>query len=479
MARSGERWIRVAVSGLLAALVIVGGSPAATTENPGGNESFAFVHASVIPMDEEHILADQTVIVRAGRIKEIRPSATTNVPEGVTQIDATDRYLLPAFCDMHAHVLGEAWSMMLPDGDGSAAEDIHPESFLLPYLANGVTTVQVLSATPDQLALRDRIDRGEVVGPRLVLAQMIDAPERAWPPPLSTWVASPAEARAAVLEAKKAGYDAMKVYSFLDEARYDAIVGAAHEVDLDVIGHIPMALSLEYVLQAGQQLIAHSEEVMKHAEGDFSRQNIEHLADSVAASDTWIVPTLVTTRYILALFDDPDGQLSRPEARYVQHPLQRGVRSFILQNLYEPIPDEHRRTIRAGFEQFQLPFTKALHDRGVKLLAGSDSGLPTLVGGFALHRELEELVNIGLTPYEALKTSTTHPFDYLGELDEAGTIQVGKRADLVLLDANPLTDIANSHKVKGVMLRGRWVSGDQLQEGLAKLEEPAPSPPTP
>lgn len=214
---------------------------------------------------------------------------------------------------------------------------------------------------------------------------------------------------------------------------------------------------------------------MKDAEGDYSRQNIERLADTLAESDTWIVPTLVTTRNILALFDDLEGLLARPETRYAQHPLQQGVWSFIIQNLYQPIPDEHRQAIREGFEQFQLPFTKALHDRGVKLLAGTDTGLPGLVEGFALHRELDELVGIGLTPYEALKTSTTHPYEYLGELAEAGTIQVGKRADLVLLEANPLADIANSRRIAGVMLRGHWLSKEQIENRLSSLGEPSAS----
>ena len=205
---------------------------------------------------------------------------------------------------------------------------------------------------------------------------------------------------------------------------------------------------------------------MKHARGDYSRENIEALAETIAESDAWMIPTLVTTRNILALFDDHEGQLSRPEALYARDPLQQGVWSFIIKNLYQPIPAEHRQSIREGFEQFQLPFTAALHDRGVKLLAGTDAGLPVLVPGFALHRELEELVGVGMTPYEALKTSTTHPFAYLGEIEEAGTVQIGKRANLVLLEDNPLTDISNTRSIAGVVLQGRWLSKDRIHEGL-------------
>jgi hypothetical protein len=420
-------------------------------------------------MDRERVLPDQTVIVAVNRILEIGPTQSTEIPEGVTQIDATGRYLIPAFCDMHVHLLGDAWNIMLPPEAQIPIDDLDRASFLFPYVANGITTVQVLSATEDHIALRERIARGEILGPRLVLAKMIDGPDRAWPPPLSTWVASPAEASEAVLAANEAGYDAMKVYSFLDPASYEAIISTANEVGLDVIGHIPLALSVEHIVGAGQRLIAHSEEVMKHAEGDFSRERIDQLAQAIATSETWIVPTLVTTRNILALFDDLDAQLSRPEARYFRHPMQQGVWSFIIRNLYEPIPDAQRQGIRLGFERFQRPFTRALHDRGVRLLAGTDSPLPTLVPGFALHRELEELVAVGLSPYEALRSSTTHPFEYLGEIDEAGTVEVGKQANLVLLEENPLVDITHSRSIAGIVVQGRWLPGDRIRDRMSRL----------
>ncbi len=471
MRRMAATWGRAAAHFMLAVFVGSACSAGGEPETLAESERFAFVHASVIPMDRERVLPDQTVIVAENRIVGIGPTRSTEIPEGVTRIDATGRYLIPAFCDMHVHLLGDAWNIMLPPEARVPIDDRDRASFLFAHVANGVTTVQVLSATEDHIGLRERIGRGEILGPRLILARMIDGPDRAWPPPLSTWVASPAEAREAVLAAQQAGYDAMKVYSFLDPASYEAIISTANEVGLDVIGHIPMALSVEHVLGAGQRLIAHSEEVMKHVQGDFSRERIDRLAQTIAASDTWISPTLVTTRNILALFDDPDAELSRPEARYFRHPMQQGVWSFIIHNLYEPIPDAQRQAIRLGFEQFQRPFTRALHERGVKLLAGTDAPLPTLVPGFALHRELEELVAIGLSPYEALRSSTTHPYEYLGEIDQAGTVEVGKQANLVLLEENPLADITHTRGIAGVVVQGRWLPGDQIRERMSRLAE--------
>jgi hypothetical protein len=431
----------------------------------------AFVHASVIPMDEERVLRDQTVVVAGGTIVAIGPADATRVPDGALVIDATGRYLLPAFCDMHVHLLGEAWNMMLPPELQPASEDLPWDSFLFPYVANGVTTVQDLFSPPEHLVLRERIAKGEVLGPRLILARMIDGP-KAWPPPLGVWVASPEEAREAVRRAKKDGYDKIKVYSFLDKESYDAIVSTANELDMDVIGHIPMSVSLEYVLNAGQTLIAHSEEVAKHARGDYSKERIDELADMIATRGVWMMPTLVTTESIIEVFDDPEGLVSRPEAAYYQHPMEQSVWSFVLEKLYKPIPVEGQNKIRDGYAHFQPQLTLALHEKGGKLMAGSDTVLPGLVPGFALHRELRELVKAGLTPFEALRTSTTTPFEYLGESETAGTIEVGKRSDLVLLDENPLEDIASSSRISGVLMRGRWIGAEEIRTRMDEVAVP-------
>lgn len=432
-------------------------------------DRIAFVHAAVIPMNEERILQDQTVIVIGGAIVEIGSASEIEVPEGTFVVDATDRYLLPAFCDMHVHLLGEAWNMMLPPEDQLSREEVPWETFLFPYVANGVTTVQDLFSPPELLALRERIAQREVLGPRLILARMIDAEGKAWPPPLGEWVASPEEASEAVRRAKKAGYDKIKVYSFLDQESYDAIVSTANELGMDVIGHIPMAVSVEHVLDAGQKLIAHSEELAKHVDGDFSPERIDELAEMMADRGVWMTPTLITTRRILEVFDDPEQLVSHPESVYYRHPMEQGVWTFVLEKLYKPIPVAGQKSLRAAFEQFQGQLTLAFHERGGKLMAGSDTVLPGLVPGFALHDELRELVGAGLTPYEALRAATTNPFEYLGERDESGTIEIGKRSDLVLLDANPLEDIANSSKVGGVLIRGRWISGEKIQQMMEEL----------
>jgi len=429
---------------------------------------FAFVDVNVIPMDSEQIAENQTVVIAGSQIVSIVDVEDAKVPAGATRIEASGQYLIPALSDMHIHLEGAAWNAVFPPEEQFPPEALNFEKLLFPYVANGVAIVQVMSALPEHIGIRESIARGELLGPRLLLARMVDGPDRAWPPPISTWVSTPEEARQAVLDSHQQGYDSIKVYSFLDRASYEAIMTAASEIDMAVGGHIPYELSLEEVLEAGQNLIAHSEELIKLAQSPYTQDQIDGFARTIAASETWIAPTLTTSRNILRVLDDFEGELARPEVRYL-HPMDRGIWSFIVTNLYQPIPQEQRTAIRDEYLNFQRPLTRALNTAGAKLMTGTDSLIPSNVPGFSIHDELAELVDVGLSPYAALRSSTTEPFAFLGELDRAGTIEVGKRADLVLLRGNPLTDIGATRHISGVMLRGRWLGKEDLESGLEKL----------
>lgn len=458
------------LTGIALVIVIMASMVTGWGKAEEAGDIIAFTNVNVIPMDEERVLSDQTVIIRDGRIGKIGSTSSIKVPSGATKIDGNGQYLIPALADMHVHMVGEAWNIMFPPEAQFSPEDLDFSKFLFPYVANGVTTVQVMSALPEHIALRDEISQGEMLGPRLILGRLIDGPRQAWPQPISTWVETAAEARQAVLDAKEAGYDMIKVYSFLNQESYDSIVATAQEVDMPVCGHIPVDLSVEYILDKGQDLIVHAEEVKKHAQGNYDQERIDYFAKIIAESDTWITPTHITIRNLLAVFDDHEKEFARPEARYFQHPMHQGIWSYVIHKVYLPMPPEHRQKIRDEFELFERPLTKALHDRGAKLMSGTDTLiLPNLLPGFALHSELEELVDVGLTPYEALRTSTTHPFEFLGELDEAGTVEVGKRADLVLLEENPLDNISNTQKIAGVMIQGRWLSRSYLDKMLEEI----------
>lgn len=449
-------------------------SPPAAPDAGTDANRIAFVHAAVVPMDSERILPDHTVVVVDGRITAVGPTATVAVPRGAVRIDAQGRHLLPALSDMHVHVEGESWNALLSPEALAASRNLSFEDFLFPYVANGVTTVQVLSGTHELLPVRGRIANGELLAPRLVLARMIDGPGKAWPPPLSVWVANAGEARAATLQARAEGYDKMKVYSFLDKASYDAVIATAREQAMDVVGHIPNALSVEYVVDAGQKMIAHTEEVAKHAHGDYSAGKIAYYADRIAKGGVYMTPTLVTTRGIVDSFDDPDGLFASPESVYSRHPMQAEIWKFIA-GMYREIPPDARTKLRSDFERFQRPLTKAFHDHGGQLMTGTDALMPRMVAGFALHQELRELVDVGLTPYEALRTSTTIPYEYLGEAADAGTIQVGKRTDLLLVDGNPLQDVGAAARISGVLMRGRWIDKAQIDARMEQVRAAAPA----
>jgi imidazolonepropionase-like amidohydrolase len=442
------------------------------------SRTVAFVHASVVPMDRERVLADQTVVVVDGRITALGPASEVKVPKGALRVDVGGRYLLPALSDMHVHVEGESWNALLSPEAKAVSKNPPFEDFLFPYVANGVTTVQVLSGTHELLPVRGKIAEGEMLAPRLILARMIDGPDKAWPPPLSSWVANAEEARQATRKAKADGYDKMKVYSFLSKESYDAVVATAKEQHMDVIGHVPYALTVEYVVDAGQKMIAHTEEVAKHAHGDYSKERVSYFAGRIADGGVWLTPTLVTTRRIIDDFSDPDGLFSAPEAAYSAHPIQKDIWSFI-SKMNQAIPAEDRTRIRDDFEKFQRPFTKVFHDKGGQLMTGTDALLPRLVPGFALHQELHELVSVGLTPFEALRTSTTAPYEYLGEADKAGTVEVGKRTDLLLVDGNPLQDVAAASKIAGVMMRGRWIGKGEIDRRMRKILQKSAGPSVP
>ena len=204
---------------------------------------------------------------------------------------------------------------------------------------------------------------------------------------------------------------------------------------------------------------------MKLARGDFSSKRIEHYAEIIADSDTWITPTLTTSRKLLAIFADLEAELARSEMCYL-HPMAKGMWSYLIENRYLKIPQEIQQAIRLGFEAFQRPFTKVLHDKGVKLMTGTDVLIPLNIPGYSIHEELHELVDVGLTPFEALKAATTYPMEYLGRLGEAGTIEVGKQSNFVLLDVNPLDDIDNIKKVAGVLFRESWLNRQEIQKRL-------------
>jgi imidazolonepropionase-like amidohydrolase len=408
-------------------------------------EVVVFREATVISM----VSADMrrgTVVVRDGRITEVRRSAGT-IPRGAKVIDARGKFLIPGLAEMHGHVPP-------PNAPAGAAEDA-----LFLYVANGITTVRGMLGHPGQLELRERQKRGDLIGPNLYLAgpsfngQSINSPE---------------EAIAKVREQKREGWDLLKVHPGLTREEYDAMARTAREEKIRFGGHVPQEVGLLHAIEAGQETFDHIDGYAEYLGADKPELDAAKLADIVRrskAAGVWIVPTSKLWEVLMNV-RPIDALRAYPELKYVP---AEAVESWT--NAYNarenPATLEARRNLAAN----RAHILRALHDGGVPILMGTDAPQQFSVPGFSLHRELAVMRDAGLSPFAILHSGSVNVGRYFAEKDSFGTIEPGKRADLVLLNANPLTDIMNVAKIEGVMVRGRWLSRADLDAGLKKIEE--------
>ncbi len=448
------------VYGFLAALLLT----SATAAQVPTRGSYAFVDVDVIPMDAERVLERQTVVVDSGRITALGPSASTAIPQGATRIDGRGRYLLPGLAEMHGHI-----PTRLAD-----AEDV-----LLLYLAGGATIVRGMQGHPAQLDFRDRLENGEMIGPRLVLAAPAMRGDR---------VPDSATAERLVRDAAARGYDLLKVHEGLSPDVYATIVRTAAEVGLPWGGHVSDHVGVAGALAAGQSTIDHLDNYIDAMQPSDSpalaasgaeRQRllplhadetrIPELARATREAGVAVVPTQILWE-VLRGHRAPGPLAARPENRY----MPARTRAIWLDRTTTAYNSTTRQSAarRAALRQQLL---KTMHDDGVLVLMGTDAPQIFSVPGFSLHRELPLMVEAGLTPYEVLRTGTVNIARFFGTEDQAGTVAVGKRADLLLLESNPLEDIEAVTQNAGVMVDGRWISveliADRLERIAAKHEQ--------
>ncbi|UCC97248.1 MAG: amidohydrolase family protein [Phycisphaerales bacterium] len=424
-----------------------GQEPQTLSEETQRPAVIAFVNVSVVPMDRERILPGQTVIVRADRISEIGPADTTDIPEGALRIDGRDKYLMPGLVDMHVHQAHDAQ--------------------LILFIANGVTAVRNMWGTQYNLTLRERIERGGLVGPTIyTTGPLLDGNPPIWPQ--STVVETPEQADEVVAEDKEAGYGFIKVYSRLTTEVYDAIVDAGTKHGIPVVGHVPGAVGLEHALVAKQYSVEHLSgygdflqvEDSSHWE-QIDETKIPHIVQTTREAGTWNCVTLVVHERMMMSSEEVEQALKRTYMKYVS-PMAKQRWSLMRGEQSGDPNRSHKMSNRKRM-------TKALHDGGARILLGSDTPNPYVVPGFSLHEELRNLVDAGLTPYEAMKAGTRDAAECLGEQDEFGTIRAGLRADLILIEDNPFEDVANVARLSGVMARGRWLPQSKLQGMLDAL----------
>jgi imidazolonepropionase-like amidohydrolase len=443
-----------------------------------GQESIlAIIHVNLIDATGAPVQADMTVIVQGKQILQLGKSASTTVPKAARVVDGRGKYLIPGLWDMHVHEIFGAW---LPED-----EKITPVLFV----ANGVTGVRDMGGDLEPLKKwRARIAEGKLLGPRMIIAgPMLDGPIPQFPS--SAPVKDAAEGRRIVDELQKNGADFIKIQSLIPRDGYFAAADEAKKLGIVFAGHVPDKVRATEASNAGQKSIEHltgvfegcstvEDELMAAPRGPgrgrflstYDPERAKALIALFLKNQTWQVPTLYWERGEWLIEQTNSG--SDPLEKYAPAAWRDRTWPMFTRDISkvwstDPVAD------REKFFQEELKMVGEMNRAGVPILAGTDTAAGVRVyPGFSLHDELELLVRAGLTPMEALQAATLNAGKYL-DLPDTGTIEKGKRADLVLLDSNPLVDIKNTRTIQSVVLAGRYFSRTDLDHLLHQVEEAA------
>lgn len=434
---------------------------------PRPTPAVAFTNVTVLTMDGERRLADHTVLIRDGKIAAMGPSATTSVPSDATRIDGRGKYLMPGLAEMHAHV---------PPGSPTR-EQLEDIMFL--YVANGITTIRGMLGAPYQIALKEQLASGAMLGPQFFPAA---------PSLNGTSAPTPEAAVALVRQAKATGYDLVKIHPGVSRATWDAAVAEMRAQGLTFGGHIPADVGLVHAMRTGIATIDHVDGYLEAAVRDsavYAPGN--QLGDVIDAVDPAMFPQLARMARELHVWNVPTMYLwenfyndrsaeelgALPEMQYVS---AQQVTAWMNQKRGRALADENQRMTperRARYLALRRQMLKALADAGAPLLMGTDSPQMFNVPGYALHRELQVARTAGLTPQQVLESGTRNVGRYVRESlrqdGNFGTVAVGQWADLVLLDADPTSDLEHLTRRSGVMVRGRWVSAQEIATGLERI----------
>ena len=436
--RTYELAFTIVLASIPAVLTAQKAAPAATT---------AFTNVSVVPMDSERVLTNQTVVVRGDRIVAVGPAGRVKVPAGARRIDGRGKFLLPGLAEMHGHV---------PPPNAPPAR-VANTMFL--YVAGGVTTVRGMLGAPGQLELREQVARGEMLGPTLYLAG---------PSFNGNSVNSPADAERMVREQKAAGWDLLKVHPGLTAEEYDAMARTAKAEGIRFGGHVPADVGLLRAIAAGQETFDHMDGYIEHLNAEAGPIDSAALADVVRRTreaGAWVVPTSVLWETLVGA-TSIETLRGLPELRYMpRNVVQQWVTAHENRLRSSDYNAEAARRIAAN----RVALLRALHKGGVRILMGTDAPQQFSVPGFSIYRELLKMAESGMTPYEILATGTRNVGEYFQSSDKFGLIAGGHRADLLLLDANPLRDLAALQRRSGVMVRGRWLPESEIMAQLDRI----------
>jgi len=476
----------------LALLLVSFALPTAWSQQKLQHNILAISDVTIIDATGAPAKPNMTVIITGDLITTIAKTGEVAIPKNVQVIDGTGKFLIPGLWDMHVH---------------TALKGL-PETYFPMFIANGVTGVRDMAADLEFVKqLRKGMLDGRIVGPRIIAGQMVDGPMPVWPGlPIS--ISDEVSARQTAASVRDRGADFIKVYSLIPRQAYFALGDEAKKRGITFAGHVPLSISASEASDAGQKSIEHLdgvllacsaiepelrktiEEAIKGAKDTdqmrtslvrvlsetefraletYSQEKAAALFARFAANGTWQAPTLVVHR--VGAFIDDSNFTNDPRLKYVRRDMRDSWKNqddFRLKNRTVESSTRYRTLF-----QKRLELVMAMHRAGVKLLAATDALLWYVFPGFSLHDELELFVKAGLNPMEALQTATRNPAIYLGLIDMVGTVEQGKKADLVLLEASPLEDISNTKRISMVIVGGRLIPKVSLDKMLMDAERAA------
>jgi imidazolonepropionase-like amidohydrolase len=460
-----------AVAAVLLSLIC---PPSQWAQSPeGAGVSLVFTHVTVIDTATGALHPDSYVIVSGDRIEQVGTKHHVKIPKDGKIIDATGKYMIPGLWDMHVHTFFGEW---VPGG----------KDVTLPlFIANGITGVRDMGSDLEPiLAARVEIEQHHLLGPRMVVAgPMLDGPKTQFPASIA--ITTPEDGRRAVEMLKSRGVDFIKIQSYVPRDAYFAIADECKKQKIVFVGHVPDSIRGSEASNAGQKSFEHligifegsstaEDELLKGPKGPgrfletYDALKEAALIQLLAKNQTWQCPTLYWERgqWLVDVVDvnkDPDLKYAPLFWREKSWP--RFTAGIIKDLDTDPLP------VRQKFVEHELDIVKKLNQAGVPFLAGTDcpAGVDVLPG-FSLHLELQRFTAAGFTPLQALQTATINPAKFLERQNDFGTVEAGKIADLVLLDANPLDDIGNTQKIAGVVAAGRYFSRSSLDRILTDVE---------